>query len=265
MGTADPLGMLFLMLAALLACEGGAAIDSTALFNKWFKHHAVLAKFEVGELGARMGRGVIATEDVQRGDMVLSWPRSMSLRPADLADTKIGPHTTQITDQTQRLVLTLMCERRNPNSRFREWIDALPKSYVSLMMGTAQELRLLDDESLRRDVEAAAASLERDYASLHQRFRSQPDVFPAEDYNKEQYMWARFMIDSRCWSLKGERLCVPGADFFNYGVSEQDQSNPDSDLLGHFFSDTHKLGVEGEHRREVVEIYSDRDCRAGEQ
>ena len=132
--------------------------------------------------------------------------------------------------------------RRNPKSRFREWIGLLPKSYLSLMMGSTKDLELLEDQRLIQEVRAAADSLEKDYDALSQLFQSQPNVFPAEQYNKQEYLWARFMIDSRCWSLKGERLCVPGADFFNYGVSEQDQSNPDSDLLGHFFSDTHKLG-----------------------
>eukprot|EP00658_Telonema_sp_P-2_P003749 TRINITY_DN11405_c0_g3_i1.p1 TRINITY_DN11405_c0_g3~~TRINITY_DN11405_c0_g3_i1.p1 ORF type:complete len:220 (+),score=45.73 TRINITY_DN11405_c0_g3_i1:126-785(+) len=42
-----------------------------------------------------------------------------------------------------------------------------------------------------------------------------------------------------------------------------DQADPDSNLLGHFFTDTHKKATN--NGIEVVDIYSDRDCGPGEQ
>ena len=99
----------------------------------------------------------------------------------------------------------------------------------------------MDDHSLANSVTQDRAKLENDFEKLESElFERRRDIFPKSQYNRDNYLWARFMVDSRCWSLQGERLCVPGADFFNYGVSLDDQNDPDSRLLGNFFADTHK-------------------------
>jgi len=252
----------------LVLLSGGVVLaqaNKVDAFNAWFAKHAVSSKLKVADFGTGMGRGVVATESVRRGDLVLSFPISMSLRPRDLRDTSIGPYTAHVSSQTNQLVLTLMCERWNPSSRFNEWIPLLPKQYTSLITTQNSDLQLLDDHSLANSVTQDRAKLENDFKKLHSElFERRRDIFPKSQYNRDNYLWARFMVDSRCWSLQGERLCVPGADFFNYGVSLHDQNDPDSRLLGNFFADTHKrkktpAGVE------VVIIESDRDCAAGEQ
>ena len=102
------------VLLLLVLLSGGVAVaqaNKVDAFNAWFAKNSVSSKLKVADFGTGMGRGVVATEAVRRGDLVLSFPISMSLRPRDLRDTSIGPHTSDVTSQTDQLVLTLMCER----------------------------------------------------------------------------------------------------------------------------------------------------------
>merc|ERR1711865_675966 len=262
--TAMARALRFIQLVVLISeIVRGDKIDQ---FNAWFSKHAVSSKIQAADFGSGMGRGLVATEAVRRGDLVLSFPTSMSLRPRDLQDTSIAQYTQEAqVSQTDQLVLTLMCERWNPNSKFKEWIALLPKRYTSLITAQPSDLELLDDADLTSSVAQDRGKLEADFQKLETGvFARRRDVFPPKQYNRDNYLWARFMVDSRCWSLKGERLCVPGADFFNYGVSSEDQNDPDSRLLGNFFADTHKREITS-GGTEVVLILSDRDCEAGEQ
>jgi len=149
------------------------------------------------------------------------------------------------------------------HSRWRAWIEALPETVNAAVTFSDQAIAELDDPDLEASVKRARAEFQNDWEELRSNiFASSPHSFPRNRFNFETYTWARLIIDSRCWTLKGTRLCVPGADFFNYGVSD-DQNNPNSNLLGHFFVDYHKVGT---HKSvDTVDIYSDRDCNAGEQ
>ena len=158
----------------------------------------------------------------------------------------------------------IMHERANlAKSKYKAWIEALPVQIHSAVSFTDDEISELQDEEAESVVKGDRLQTKNDFQDLRRSvFSRHPKAFPQESYTWKKYLWARLMVDSRCWSLQGKRLCVPGADFFNYGVSEE-QLEPNSDLNGHFFVDYHKKGFhEG---KETVDIFSDRDCAAGEQ
>lgn len=50
-------------------------------------------------------------------------------------------------------------------------------------------------------------------ASVLEKF---PEIFPEGCCSFEEYKWARHMIESRAWHLRGKQHLAPMADFFNH-------------------------------------------------
>lgn len=114
-----------------------------------------------------------------------------------------------------------------------------------------------DVNALQDDVMIEMAQRERHEAKLgFQRFsRLFRSVLPPKAVSLERYTWARFLVNSRAFSIRGERFLVPFGDVFN----GKGQPRARSFANGLHFLTYHRLDDHG------MEIRADRATQSGQQ
>jgi len=150
------------------------------------------------------------------------------------------------------MALYLIEERANPESRFRTWFPLMPTEFESPPFFNQDELKLLKGD----DIYQKAVNARRTYRRSFQRIQENTQ----EKMKYEDYVWAKHMIESRAWHLRGKQYLVPMADFFNHrphpSVKYEDYV---PDMRGEFFEKHHRV------TDCCAEIVADRDAEKGSQ
>ncbi|KAG7383361.1 hypothetical protein PHYPSEUDO_003741 [Phytophthora pseudosyringae] len=273
-----PVWNLFILLAGVLLLRSSwfngadVAIDSVseeenvAVFMDWFRAAGgnVSGKIAI-ETFAEMGRGVVALDSVQENDELLFVPTNVIICYDTIAkewssEPKLKKKLTKLeSDQEELLTAFLLLEQaKGQASRWAPYLRLLP-SFSSrnevaspLLFASEEDVNALQDERMIK-----AAQSERQRAKkAHGRFKRLFHSFVDDESMKlSRYAWTRFLVNSRAFSIRGQRVLVPFGDIFN--------GNPDDDARQHDngqrFLKFHDLQPEG------MTIRADRGTPSGTQ
>jgi hypothetical protein len=239
---------------------------------KWFAsaggraENVVVAKTDGGS------RGLVATGDIEAGQVLLKVPPQLVICGKGLGDgTVLGVddgarrvYATLVNGDTA-IALFLLRERAlGGKSVWAPYINALPSTVPQISLWSDQELDLLEDEKVAKRARETRAEVEALYSSLSGALQALIGPRALEKAaDLAAFQWAISLIDSRALNLQGFKYLVPIADMVNHFPHPIARSMQD----GSFFLDHHKLTEEGgivvqadrpvNEGQEVVEDYGD--------
>ena len=209
--------------AAAAAGEGEYTISSKdKAFNDWF--HEITKEFgtDANAVEIRtttdMGRGVYALDTISEETPLLKIPRDYIVSVDTVESSASAMVYERIERSSDKLALFILEQKaKGDSSKFKPWIDVMPREFGSPLFGTPQELERLKGDPIHQEVLQELKAWEQQYdllsASILEKF---PEVFPSGCCSFEEYKWARHMIESRAWHLRGRQYLAPMADFFNH-------------------------------------------------
>ncbi|KAG6590840.1 Histone-lysine N-methyltransferase setd3 [Phytophthora cinnamomi] len=192
-----------------------------------------------------MGRGVVALQDVEESDELLFVPTSVIICYDTIAQEwnsrpKLKKNLERLRqDQEELLTAFLMWEQAND--------VASP-----LLFSSDEEVEALQDERMIKAARAERQRAKKAYGRFKRLFR-----YPMgdKDMDLSRYLWVRFLVNSRAFSIEGQRVLVPFGDIFN-GKPDDETREHDN---GQRFLQFHDLQPTG------MTIRADRGTPSGEQ
>ncbi|KAJ3127200.1 hypothetical protein HK098_006652 [Nowakowskiella sp. JEL0407] len=177
------------------------------------------------------GRGLKAEKPLKKGDPILRIPPNLlwSVENA-FKHQKLGPVLKKYTliddDILAIFLLYIKAHGKNSNSapdrgRYNH-IVAFPETYTSSYYFTDEELTYCAGTEVHVLTPRVREQIREDFAKLYQIvFSADPNMFPPNVFNVEQYAWAIFSVYSRCMDFqitptKNVRVLVPFVDMFNH-------------------------------------------------
>ncbi|TMW65373.1 hypothetical protein Poli38472_008015 [Pythium oligandrum] len=244
-------------------------------FRQWFEDSGGVRKNVTIGLFPRMGRGILATADVEENDVVLHVPKRIIMCEETIMKTspkELLPKFTKLREASDELLTAFLLteQLKGSNSTWFPYLDILPQRteealkhiMTPLFYPTDEHVRALQDE---RMIKTALQERRRTKVAF-QRFRRLFRTVLASKHviTLPQYQWARFLINSRAFSMHGSRFLVPFGDIFN-GASQKIERHHQN---GQHFLQYHRLEGAGMDIRadratirgaQVLEDYGDND------
>ena len=152
-------------------------------------------------------RGMIATEDIIEGDLIVYVPREMFLSPFEAQESPTAQTLREKNTMKGlksninivKLTLFIMEERRNPNSRFRDFIGMLPTDMSSFpLFYSNEDFEWLEGTDLIRNIEKQEDTLNKDYSAIASSVVGFSEVFSYREF-QETYTH----VSSRTFHLRG--------------------------------------------------------------
>ncbi|XP_047322847.1 N-lysine methyltransferase SETD6 isoform X2 [Impatiens glandulifera] len=195
------------------------------LLLQWGEAIGVQTKLEVAYVEGA-GRGAIAKEDLKVGDVALEVPVSAIISEELLHVSDMAPILELINGVSLETMLLLwsMKEKHRANSKFKSYFDSLPETFNTGLSFGMDAIMALDGTLLLEEIVQAKEHLRTQYNELFPTLtNTYPDIFPAEIYTWEQFLWA-----CELWYSNGMkvmfpndklRTClVPVAGFLNHNI-----------------------------------------------
>ncbi|KAL6977736.1 hypothetical protein U1Q18_026524 [Sarracenia purpurea var. burkii] len=159
---------------------------------QWGESNGVRRKLEVAYIDG-YGRGAIATEDLKIGDIALEIPVSVIISEELVHESNMFPILEKISGISSETMLLLwsMKEKYNHQSKFKFYFDALPEVFNTGLSFGINSIMALDGTLLLEEIVQAKEHLRTQYDELFPALcNDHPDIFPAELYTWEQFLWA---------------------------------------------------------------------------
>ncbi|XP_052199847.1 uncharacterized protein LOC127806527 isoform X6 [Diospyros lotus] len=172
----------------------------------WAESNGVRTKLEVAYIEGA-GRGAIATEDLKVGDIALEIPVSVIISEELVYQSDMFPILENIDGISLETMLLLwsMKEKHNNNSKFRFYFDPLPEVFNTGLSFGINAIMALDGTLLLEEIVHAKEHLRTQYDELFPALcNDHPDIFPAELYMWEQFLWA-----CELWYSNGMKVIFP--------------------------------------------------------
>ncbi|KAL8521758.1 hypothetical protein ACS0TY_012053 [Phlomoides rotata] len=193
------------------------------------------------------GRGMYASENINKGDCLLKIPFSVELAPDNLPP-EISSLLGNNLDPVTKVALLILHEKKlGQDSEWAPYISRLPlpNDMHSSVFWSDEELEMIQPSCVYEETLRYKKLIEREFLAV----KSVVDQFPSrfQDPTLEEFTYAYQLVKSRAWKCeRGGVSMIPFADFINHcNTSESD-----------FFSN---------ERRQYSEIVADRDFAAGEE
>ena len=171
------------------------------------------------------GLGLVAQRQVNAGEEVVTVPEALWINVATAqASPRIGPFCENLKPWVG-ISLFLIHEFYNSNSKWRPYLDSLPKTLDSPLLWSEEELQELQGTQLLGSVAGYLEFLESEFTGLSEQvFEPNSEIFDPEVYTYEAFRWAFGILRSRTFApLIGDDLAlVPIADLVNHGVGLSD-------------------------------------------
>lgn len=172
-------------------------------------------------IAADGNRSVVARRALAEGDVLVAVPRSALITDLDVADAPIGTALARAAPPLDSLHtpfgLWLAIERRDPSSRWRPYLDALP-ARVGLPWFDADPERALRGTHCELVVDALRGSVQADHAAIVARMPRVADLTVAE------LAWGRAITSSRLFRVNigghDRTALAPVADLFDHGPAD---------------------------------------------
>eukprot|EP00667_Euglena_gracilis_P006962 EG_transcript_7025 len=201
----------------------------TKEFNKWMRSWSPInQKIKVADVPG-MGRGVIATRDVQLGERILSVPLKYVLCRETIMRT-LDPSWRAAAGQLAEgeLLMAYLLQQRalGEASLLRRWIAVMPRWFPTPVAWAAEDVRRLEVPHAEQRLRLLQQQAETDYVALLNRFLTR--VLSASDiaraYTYAHFLWARGVVTTRAWNMHGRQYLVPVAGMFNHAPDAEDRA-----------------------------------------
>ncbi|WOL19036.1 hypothetical protein Cni_G27833 [Canna indica] len=199
--------------------------DSEELLLKWGKDHGVQTKLTIAYF-EEAGRGAVALEDMNIGDIALEIPESLIISEdlvynSDMFD--VLKELDGITPETM-LLFWSMRERFIPNSEFKIYFDTLPKEFNTGLRFGIEALAALEGTLMFEELLQSKEHLHQQFDVLLPALcKNHPDIFQHELYSWEKFLWACELWYSNSMKVvfadgKLRTCLVPVAGFLNHSL-----------------------------------------------
>ncbi|KAG0629937.1 hypothetical protein M758_1G140900 [Ceratodon purpureus] len=172
------------------------------------------------------GLGLLAQRPVGQGDEILSVPETVWINLATVQKSSLGKVTEGLKSWVA-IALFLIHETSNSNSKWRPYLDTLPKNLDSPLFWSDEELAELQGTQLLGSVVGYLEFLENEYNKVVEEIMERnTDLFDPAVFTFDAFRWAFGILRSRSFApLTGEELAlVPVADLMNHGVGLDDKN-----------------------------------------
>ncbi|XP_010525733.1 PREDICTED: uncharacterized protein LOC104803499 isoform X2 [Tarenaya hassleriana] len=191
---------------------------------QWGQSNGVRTKLQIAQIEG-FGRGAIASEDLNVGDVALEIPVANIISEEYVFTSYMYPILEKIDGMTSETMLLLwtMREKQNPDSKFKAYFDSLPDKFCTGLSFGVDAIMELDGTLLLDEIMQAKELLREKYEELSPVLSNHPDIFPPELYTWEHYLWACELFYSNSMQIKfpdGKlKTClIPIAGFLNHSV-----------------------------------------------
>ncbi|CAI2166878.1 9917_t:CDS:10, partial [Funneliformis geosporum] len=204
--------------------------DNWTNFREWLKRkgfpktNLTLAEFQ------DTGRGMMATRNINAGEIIISVPKKFLLTRESLKD-QLSRHSMKFTAH-QFIALYLILEyKKGKQSNIYPYIDMLPKDFDNMPLTYGKEFFDLLPYNVQVDVESQRTKFERDYKGIKKFLDGQPDF--QSKITREDYLWGWLCVNTRCIYLESKS---------SYDVKDHIAIAPFLDFLNH----SHEAKIKGE-------------------
>eukprot|EP01083_Nonionella_stella_P197946 727275_1 len=184
------------------------AKEKLAVFSSWLKEQDnsifVDEKFTFTQ-SPELGTHCIAARNLTKGELFVSVPRSIMISMTDVYNSTVGSFLNE--DQVCRnmpnmlLALFIMFEKKSGISKWKPYIDTLPKKFSLPMFFSWQELQFLIGSRTLVDVLQLSVSQVMNYIYFRHRL-SKTDM---KLFTFQEFQWACAVVMSR-----QNRIPIPG-------------------------------------------------------
>ncbi|ETP02735.1 hypothetical protein F441_20218 [Phytophthora nicotianae CJ01A1] len=263
---------LFILLVGVLLIQNSnvdnqlSEEEKISTFLNWFQTAGGNVSSNIAiKMFPEMGKGIVALQSVKENDELLFVPTSIIICYDTVATEwsshpKLKKNLVKLeNDQEELLTAFLVWERaKGQASRWAPYLQLLP-SFSSrneiatpLFFDSEEDIDSLQDERMINAARIERQRVKEAHGRLKRLFRS---FLSDEVMDLSRYIWARFLVNSRAFSIRGQRFLVPFGDIFN-GKPDDDTRQQDN---GQRFLLFHDLQPQG------MTIRADRDTSSGEQ
>eukprot|EP00033_Pygsuia_biforma_P004264 GCRY01004674.1.p1 GENE.GCRY01004674.1~~GCRY01004674.1.p1 ORF type:complete len:431 (+),score=120.01 GCRY01004674.1:102-1394(+) len=162
------------------------------------------------------GRGVFATKDIAADAALFVIPKECLLMAATCSSDALKKQlAVSEMDPWSSLIVVLMYEYTNPNSKWRAYLDCLPKSFNTPLFWTDEEVALLKGTSCYDKI--GKADIQSTFDTVVVPFmKSNPDLFDNQ-HTFELYKILGSIVLAYSFSFDEDVICmVPMADLLNH-------------------------------------------------
>ncbi|XVF34222.1 hypothetical protein REPUB_Repub18cG0040700 [Reevesia pubescens] len=192
---------------------------------QWAENNGVKTRLQIAYIEGA-GRGAIAMEDLEVGDIALEIPLSIIISE-DLVHKsdmyQILEKSDGMSSETM-LLLWSMKEKHNCNSQFKIYFDTLLENLNTGLSFGVEAIMALDGTLLLEEIMQAKEHLRVQYDELFPALSNDhPDIFPPELYTWEQFLWACELWYSNSMKImfadgKLRTCLIPVAGFLNHSL-----------------------------------------------
>ncbi|KAK9365892.1 hypothetical protein V1509DRAFT_631772 [Lipomyces kononenkoae] len=174
-------------------------------FMNWLRAQSgvrISSKIDLRDLRTQhQGRGVIATSDIEEGELLFAIPRSVILSIENSRITEKVPEISEL-DHWLGMIVTMIAEDR-PDSRWKPYYDILPKKFTTPMFWSNSDLEELSGTTVlsqlgKDDAEAAYRDIVLPIIKKHM------DVFGKVDHSIDAYHRMGSLILSYSFDIERE-------------------------------------------------------------
>ena len=174
-------------------------------------------------------RGIIATKPISANEVIISIPRNGIITVKMAKETNIGKkiiesNTSLIYPNNSLLSVYVLLEKANPKTKWKHFIESLPKSMSNFPLFFIKKERALLTGSpfLGTFINQQIAKVDQLRDDIKKDYKAICNVAPEfeEIANLEDFMRTRVLVNSRIFGLRIDNepndSIVPYADMFNY-------------------------------------------------
>ncbi|KAK0571683.1 hypothetical protein LWI29_019912 [Acer saccharum] len=193
---------------------------------QWGERNGARTKLEIAYVEGA-GRGAIAVEDLNIGDIALEIPVSIIISEELVYKSdmyNILGKMDGISSETM-LLLWSMKEKHNCESKFKNYFDTLPEEFNTGLSFGVHAIMALEGTLLLEEIMQAKEHLRMQYDELFPALcNDYPDIFPPEFYTWEQFLWACELWYSNSMKVmladgKLRTCLIPIAGFLNHSLN----------------------------------------------
>lgn len=239
--------------------------QNISTFSKWVHKIGKVGPVKITSF-AGMDYGLAATDNIKKGDVLMSIPFDYVICRKSIEKEVDAETLSMWKDLNDEFLLVsfLIREKALGNqSRYFEYIQALPSEVLSPVTYSHEELSMLEDESVIQLINNQQLEYHAffHYFSSHicPAFSSLPIPLSRKLWacSYSTFSWALFIVNSRHIQVGNELWIIPFMDFRNY-ISTENPFQPTNHTLA---SSSYSL----DHETNEIIIRSDRDYKKNRQ
>ncbi|XP_071715689.1 fructose-bisphosphate aldolase-lysine N-methyltransferase, chloroplastic isoform X2 [Rutidosis leptorrhynchoides] len=201
-------------------------LDNEKCLLQWGANNGVKTRLDVAYIEGA-GRGAIAKEDLDVGDIAIEIPVSVIISEDLVCKTSMFPVLEKVDGISSETMLLLwsMKEKHDSNSIYKFYFDSLPKAFNTGLSFGIEAVMTLDGTLLLEEIVQAKEHLRSQYDGLIPSLcKDYPDIFPPEIYTWDEFLWACELWYSNSMKVMFSdgklRTClIPIAGFLNHSIS----------------------------------------------